>query len=371
MPLNVEAANVTAANVERAALEVCEYGSVEALPASAQALLDGDFFAGAAWYRTVIAAGLPAGARAVLLVFSRAGEAVALFAMLVAAGGASSLSTPYTCLWRPLLAPGRDDAAVWRGFAAWCRRSAVVRLEALDTAVADRIVAGLRGTGFVPLRFDHFGNWHVGIDSGWAGYLAARPGQVREAVRRRTKRLMGQGGVFRIVRDAGEIEAGIAAYEAVYARSWKEPEPFPAFNATLMRQCAADGSLRLGILSLGAEVMAAQIWVVRADWAAVLKLAHDEAARAHSPGTVLTAMMIEHLIEQEGVRALDFGRGDDPYKASWTTARRQRVGLVLANPRTVAGIVSVVQHFAGQVRRKAKSQKFFASFFQERRTVLF
>jgi hypothetical protein len=339
-------------------------------------LLDGDFFSGAAWYRTVIAAGLPAGGRAVLLVFSRAGAAIALFPMLVSGGsagadGVSSLSTPYTCLWQPLLAPGADCAMMWRGFAAWCRQWPAVRLEALDAASADRIAAGLRRTGLVPLRFDHFGNWHGAISAGWAAYLAARPGQVREAVRRRTRRVIGQGGQFRIVRDAAEIEAGIAAYEAVYARSWKEPEPFADFNATLMRQCAADGSLRLGLLSLGGEVMAAQIWVVRRDWAAVLKLAHDEALRAHSPGTVLTAMMIEHLAEREGVRALDFGRGDDAYKANWTSERRQRVGLVLANPYTLAGAFMIIQHVAGQLSRKAKSQKFFASFFQERSAVLF
>ena len=356
---------------DAAALAVCEYGTVEALPASARALLDGDFFSGAAWYRTVIAAGVPAGERAVLLVFSRAGGAVALFPMLVSGRGASSLSTPYTCLWRPLLAPGANAALIWRGFAAWCRRSPLVRLEALDAAVADLIAAGLRGTGLVPLRFDQFGNWHIGIEGGWADYLAARPGQVREAVRRRTKRLVSQGGLFRIVRDAAEIEAGIAEYEAVYAKSWKEPEPFADFNATLMRQCAADGSLRLGVLRLGGEVLAAQIWVVRQDWAAVLKLAHDEAARAHSPGTVLTAMMIEHLIEREGVRALDFGRGDDAYKANWTTERRQRVGLVLANPWMFAGAFAVMQHVGGRFMRKAKSQKFFASFFQERSAVLF
>ncbi len=41
---------------------------------------------------------------------------------------------------------------------------------------------------------------------------------------------------------AVEIEAGIADYETVYAASWKEAEPFPAFQPVLMRRlAAADG----------------------------------------------------------------------------------------------------------------------------------
>jgi CelD/BcsL family acetyltransferase involved in cellulose biosynthesis len=89
--------------------------------------------------------------------------------------------------------------------------------------------------------------------------------------------------------------------------------------------------------------LAAQMWVVRATWAAVLKLAHDENAKALSPGTVLTAAMTRTLIEQDGVTELDFGRGDDDYKAAWTGARRQRVGVVLANPWRAAGAAAIVR----------------------------
>ncbi len=343
----------------KAELTAAEYDTVDALPASARALMGADFFSSAAWYRTVIAAGLPPRARAVLLVLTGQAAAAALFPMMVWPGGAGALSTPYTCLWRPLLAPGLDGpqtAQVWRGFAAWCRRRATVRLEALDAAQAEAIAVALRGTGLVPLRFVHFGNWHEAHVADWPSTLAARPGAVREAVRRRTKQLMAQGAAFDIVQAPAEVEAGIAAYEAVYATSWKEPEPYPDFNAVLMRACAADGSLRLGLLRVPPRVLAAQIWVVRQDWAAVLKLAHDEAARAHSPGTVLTALMIEHLIAQDGVRALDFGRGDDAYKQSWTSKRRQRVGLVLANVATLAGLREVARHAGGSIRRRAKAR---------------
>ena len=68
------------------------------------------------------------------------------------------------------------------------------------------------------------------------------------------------------------------------ATSWKEPEPFPRFNAELMRQAADVGALRLGVLRHEGQAIAVQLWVVHDGEAAVLKLAHDEAFKPISPG---------------------------------------------------------------------------------------
>ena len=243
-------------------------------------------------------------------------------------------------------------------FAAHCRGYATTRLEAID-ADAPWIAALLRGVkagGVFPLRFEQFGNWHEdvrGLD--WTTYLAARPGALREAIRRRSKRLMDKAGAaFSICKNADGLEPAIAAYEKIYASSWKEPEPFAFFNAAFMRECAADGSLRLGLLSLDGKPLAAQFWVVRDGNAAVLKLAHDEESRALSPGTVLTALMIRHMLESEQVTSLDFGRGDDGYKKDWVRARRQRVGFLLTNPRRWQGCVAMSRHVAGLARRRLK-----------------
>ena len=83
--------------------------------------------------------------------------------------------------------------------------------------------------------------------------------------------------------------------------------------------------------------------------ATVLKLAHDEACKAHSPGTVLTALMLRHLLDQEHVDHIDFGRGDDPYKQGWATQRRQRIGLLLVNPWSAAGSTTLLRHALGRL----------------------
>ena len=96
--------------------------------------------------------------------------------------------------------------------------------------------------------------------------------------------------------------------------------------------------------------------------ASVLKLAHDEAARARSPGTVLTAAMIRGLLDRERVTELDFGRGDDGYKSLWAGQRRPRIGVVLVNPRRPAGLLTLGRHVLGRhvldrVRQPGRRQR--------------
>jgi hypothetical protein len=206
----------------------------------------------------------------------------------------------------------------------------------------------------VPLAFNHFGNWHT--DLGYAdfdSYLAARPGALRATFKRRGARLRDGGAALRIVTGGAALEPAIAAYDTVYARSWKPAEPFPAFNAALMRACAAEGSLRLALLERDGKTLAAQFWVVQAGTATVLKLAYDAAERAHSPGTVLTGLAIRWLMQNEVLTQLDFGRGDDGYKRDWTGARRQRSGVLLVDPWRPWGIFALLRHWAGQHRRAA------------------
>ena len=149
-----------------------------------------------------------------------------------------------------------------------------------------------------------------------------------------------------------DLVSGITAFEAVYARSWKAPEPYPAFNPAQISAAGSLGLARVGVWWIGETPAAAQFWIVRDRRATVLKLAHDEAFKTHSPGTVLTAWMIRHMIEQEQVSALDFGRGDDAYKQDWVSERRQRMGLLLINPRYPRGMLALAGHAMGRIRAR-------------------
>jgi CelD/BcsL family acetyltransferase involved in cellulose biosynthesis len=316
-----------------------------------------NFFATAAWWRSMLAAGMPDGAEACFLLCTDEEPPVAIFPLQRLDGGRAlqSLTNPYTCLWQPLFAIGLDAAAVCRAGEAlgrFCRGWPVVRLEALaeDFPPLEPLLAGVRRQGLLAGRYLHFGNWYEPVGGrSWEQYLAARPGALRETIRRKLRRAQ---ATLQIVAAPDAAEAGVAAYEEIYARSWKVPEPFPRFNAEMMRQAAAQGALRLGLLHAHGRAVAAQIWIVLAGRATVLKLAHDEADKALSPGTVLTALMLRELIDREHVTELDFGRGDDAYKRLWVTQRQQRIGVMLINPLRPRGLMALARQWFGAARRR-------------------
>lgn len=311
------------------------------------------FFLAPWWWRTMAEAGLPEAASAEFLIVETGGQSVLMLALSRGPTELAGMSGPYTCLYRPLLRHDMDHGAIMAAAAAAAGplgAAGLCRLEAMDAGAAwlAPFEAGLRRGGLRPLRFDHFGTWEENVAGlGWEGYLAARPGVLRETIRRRLRRAAELS--FEIVTN-GNLEDGLAAYEAVYARSWKVPEPFRRFNATMMRHAAEEGALRLGLLRDGGQPIAAQIWIIAGGRATVAKLAHDEARRRLSPGTVLTARMVRHLLDNERITVLDFGRGDDSYKASWTTRRMQRIGLLLTNPWRPRGAVAIGRHLLGRLR---------------------
>jgi len=229
----------------------------------------------------------------------------------------------------------------------------------LDQAIADDIALSAGASGLAVARFDHFGNWYEDVSGlDWAAWLARRPGASRETIRRRTRRAERLAGArFELFDNENDLESGIIAFEMVYGRSWKEPEPFPAFNPAQIRAAASLGLVRLGVWWIDETPAAAQFWIAEQGRATVLKLAHDETFKAHSPGTVLTAWMIRHLIEQEHVMSLDFGRGDDAYKQGWVACRRQRVGLLLINPRHPRGMIELARHSMGRIKARLRGDR--------------
>lgn len=349
-------------------MEFAFFPSPDALPADSLRLWRGgaasSFFLSGAWFESLISAGLDPGDRLALGVLqSTAGRALALLPARFTDEGFGrlrsrrfgSLTGPYACLFRPVLASDADPmqtaTSLGRHLGASLARSDIVHFDALDEAWPGlgAFEAGLRASGFRSARYDHFGNWSDPLlGRSFEQYLVAREGSLREIVRRRRRALDKQGARYVVVSDSHGIEAAIAAYEAVYSRSWKQPEPYPRFHEHLMHVAAGDGVLRLGFCYLGDRPIAVQLWIQWNRCATVLKLAHDQEFDRLSPGTVLLAHMIRHAIEKDAAEEIDFGRGDDAYKRQWATRRRQRIGLIAANPRSIVGLGVLAKQFAGR-----------------------
>jgi hypothetical protein len=337
------------------------------MPAWADAFLAApgeEFFASRLWFDVTLAGALAPGTAPLL---ARCGPAeAALVPLLVERGRRRALATPYSLAWQPLFAHGADAAlqeAAGGGRGAVLRRASPVTLDLVDPEAAwlAPFVSGLAASGIRAARFDHVGNWHEVLPGGtrWEAYLASRPARLRNTVRRRLARAAREFRFTLADAPGPALTAAIDAYEAVRAASWKPHEPFPGFDRALLEAAAGHRLVRLGVLRAAGngEAVAAQYWILdRAGRrATVLKLAHAEAARAASPGTVLTALMVRHLLDEDGVGELDFGRGDDPYKADWVGTRRQRIGLVLADPLHPGGLAALARQWAGAARRRLRA----------------
>ena len=347
--------------------------SLRELPAAAADLFAAarrqDFALGREWFHNLIANGLAPKTEPCFAVLADGSTALAI-APLQRHGRRSlgSLSNCYTSLYLPLVAPGAREAEtarlLGRELGGFCRHWPSVRLDALpaEWAGMDAFVAGLTEAGLAVRRFADFGNWNESLRGrAWPEYLADRTGRLRELLRRKAAQAARAGGIeFEIVSAESQLPHGAAAYEAVYAHSWKPPEPFPRFNPGLMREAVRSGALRLAIAWRGDRPVAAQLWIVAARRATVMKLAHDKADEALSPGSLLMAWMVERLIG-EGVETLDFGRGDDPYKRLWAGRRRQRIGLMLFNPRRPRGLAGLAWHDAGVATRPLRARPNAAS----------
>jgi hypothetical protein len=113
-------------------------------------------------------------------------------------------------------------------------------------------------------------------------------------------------------------------YESIYEASWKPSEGKPAMLRRYAEQEGAGGRLRLAIARHEGDAVAAQFWTVENGTAYIHKLAHLEESKSLSAGTVLTAALMEQVIDRDSVDLVDFGTGDDPYKGIWMEETRPR-----------------------------------------------
>lgn len=201
----------------------------------------------------------------------------------------------------------------------------------------------LQFAGLRPFKFFCFGNWYLSPTQPWADYLMTRSGTLRSTIRRMEKRFAGDGGSLDMVCGGDQLEQAIADYNAVYQASWKNQEPFPKFVPGLIRLCAKQGWLRLGFARLDGQPIAAQLWIVSHGRAKIYKVAYREEYKNYSIGTLVSAKLMEHVLDVDKVVEVDFLSGDDPYKQTWMSHRRERWGLIAYNPRTVAGAFSLVR----------------------------
>ncbi|MCB1777870.1 MAG: GNAT family N-acetyltransferase [Candidatus Competibacteraceae bacterium] len=264
------------------------------------------------------------------------------------------LSTFYTPLYAPIHEDLLDFEAL-TGCFTQLRKSAsisIINLAPLDPDghFFPAAFSALRQAGWLTDRYFCFGNWYALLERpDFAAYFASLPSQLRNTVKRARKKLDKERTFALVIQTQPDSGLGQAVDEfvMVYNHSWKRPEPYPDFIPELCKLAAAQGWLRLGIVRLDGQPIAAQIWLVCAGTAYIVKLAYHRNYAKFSAGSVLTAHLMQHVIDIDKVMAIDYLIGDDRYKQDWTPLRRERHGIIAFNLRTVRGCLAAAQHFAG------------------------
>lgn len=270
-----------------------------------------------------------------------------------------ALGNFYTCEYVPLLGglpPGAQAGRLIAALQSLRPRVDTIHLQNMraDQVDVPGLARDLRRAGWGVQVYEQFGNWYEPVAGvGFESYLAARDGQLRSTIERKTRRFHRLDGASLEIATAGEaLERGLAAYLDVHARSWKEPEPYPDFIPAFVRGFAAQGRVWIGTATAGGQALAAQIWLVWGRRITIAKLAYVDDAKALSPGTVLSAHMFRHALERGSFDEIDLGRGDDPYKRQWLKLRRPVLGLVAGNLRTARGALAAARHLGPQAIKR-------------------
>jgi len=291
----------------------------------------------------------------------REGKALMLLCQRTrSAKNCSALSNYYASLFSPLVCASaqRANAAneLVRQLTDLRPRRSTIDLAPLDRHGSDTtwVSNGFRSYGWYVRQYACFGNWYLpcaGVS--FDAYMETRDSQLRNTWKRKSKKLLAAGRID-VITDISDVEAGMDAYDAVYAKSWKRPEPYPNFVRGWARICAERGWLRLGIATVADKPVAVQFWIAYGSRAYIFKLAYDEGESQWSAGTVLTAHMIRHALEIDRVFEIDYLTGDDEYKKTWMTHRRERVGLKACNLRSLQGSSAAAVEFGGHWRGRLR-----------------
>ena len=317
---------------------------------------------GLAWYKNLVKSVYPDHNGLSIYVLRQNGQAIALLPVLAqgqpGAHCIKSLGNYYTTLYAPYFAPqvtAHDLAVLLRTFRDGQSPLTSLQLAPMDpNARSHQLLLGaMKIAGLRAFEFFCSGNWYLPVNRDWPTYFCSRESKIRNTVRRTGKAFSAGGGTLELVTGGPDLERGISAYLRVYAASWKQAEPYPDFMPGLIRACAERGWLRLGLAWLNGEAIAAQVWIVANSKASIYKLAYDNSAKKFAPGTLLTSMLMQHVIERDQVAEVDYLIGDDPYKKAWMSHRRERWGIVAYNPRTLRGLLGLSREVLGRAVKTA------------------
>ncbi len=313
------------------------YSHWNQLPASVDSLFgvakyDSMFFT-REWFETLYAKTFEEGQSLMLASVVNEGKVLALLPLTGTAERWQSFNHRYTALYS-LLMVKENQTEILNCMAEGLSQMPVHSLQLNPVAEDDSNLLDLQQVmktqGYESHRHFFFYNWfHRTQGQSFDEYMAGRPTQLRNTIARKRRKLEREHAYKIRLFKGDEVQQGLVDYHAAYSASWKAYEQYVALLDALAINLSAPGWTRLAILTIDGNAAAAQLWFVVGGKASIFRLAYDEAWKRYSPGSILTAYLMQYVIDIDKVEEIDFLTGNEPYKQDWMSERRQRWRLLL------------------------------------------
>jgi CelD/BcsL family acetyltransferase involved in cellulose biosynthesis len=184
--------------------------------------------------------------------------------------------------------------------------------------------------------------WRLALPKSWEDFLGLVSKGHRKKLRRADRELFQTGrAVLRTVENFEQLDPAMDVLIDLHQQRRKmlgEPgcfasPRFTAFHREVARHLLLAGQLQLQLLELDGRTAAAEYQLVSQGVTYVYQGGIDPQGLGEEPGHLMTAAMVKRAIEQGG-RAIDFLRGDEPFKAHFRAIARPQLALRVVPKRT-------------------------------------
>jgi len=179
-----------------------------------------------------------------------------------------------------------------------------------------------RGTlCYVPATYRHF---YIDLKGTFQEYLEKFSSKTRNTLQRKVRKLMGDGGEFRVYRDAEEMMQFHPLAVQVSHKTWQENllqtglSNSPKFQAELRTRGEQD-TVRAFLLFKGGNPIAYLYTPAEHGVLIYDRLGYDADFHQSSPGSVLQYLALEYLFAEKKFKMFDFWEGEGQHKETFAT----------------------------------------------------
>ncbi len=185
--------------------------------------------------------------------------------------------------------------------------------------------------------------WRLALPKTWEEFLGLLSKGHRKKLRRTDHELFETGrAVLHTVENCEQLGPAMGVLIDLHQRRRQmlgEPgcfasPRFTAFHREVARRLLLEGQLQLQRLELDGRTVAAEYQLTSPGVTYVYQAGIDPQRLADEPGNLITAATVKQAIEQGG-SAVDFLRGDEPYKSHFRAVARPQLALHVVPNRTM------------------------------------